>query len=183
MRQPIVDFLTVILWFNPVAYAQADSGSGEMLSGTEVTWAREVQARDPVPLSDGSAASYGTPLYFWMRIEGKEKALRELEQRGMLPIRHRWVRYGGLGSSVELDTAPTDEIVLSVGKEALLPGLRLELESRRHFDWRISSMKRNLRSGRWAVDVVYSDAARSPVQCRKQEGQGLRPCHFEVDVR
>ncbi len=89
MRPPIVDFLTVILWFNQVAYAQADFGSGEMLSGTEVTWAREVQARDPVPLSDGSAASYGKPLYFWMRIEGNEKALRELEQRGMLPIRHR----------------------------------------------------------------------------------------------
>lgn len=73
MRPPIVDFLIVILWFNQVAYAQADSGSGEMLSGTEVTWAREVQARDPVPLSDGSAASYGTPLYFWMRIEARKK--------------------------------------------------------------------------------------------------------------
>lgn len=150
-------------------------------SGAEVLWATSVREREPQPAGGVLAASRGEPLYFWMRIQGNAETLEELESKGMLPIRHRWVRYGGLASSVEPDATPTDEIVLGVGKETLLPRLRQEFDGRRHFDWRTWSVKKNLRAGRWAVDVLYGDARRSPVQCRL--GGDTKPCHFEIDVR
>lgn len=152
-------------------------------SGTEVAWATSLREREPMPAGGVLTASRSEPLYFWIRIQGNEEALAELESKGMLPIRHRWVRYGGFSSSVELDATPTDEIILAIGKDALLRRLRQELDARRHFDWRTWSVKKNLRAGRWAVDVLYGDARRSPVQCRIAGEKGAKACHFEIDVR
>lgn len=176
MRLNTVAFISVALLAASPAFSQG-------FSGAEVAWATSLREREPMPAGGVLTASRGEPLYFWIRIQGNAEALGELESKGMLPIRHRWVRYGGLSSSVELDATPTDEIVLAIGKEALLPRLRQELDARRHFDWRTWSTKNNLRAGRWAVDVLYGDARRSPVQCRIAEETGTKPCHFEIDVR
>ena len=124
------------------------------------------------------------PLYLWLRIEGNEEALQKLEQRGMLPVRCRWIHYAGTRISQEGFGTLVDEIKLGVGTRELVEKLRQEVRNRpsRSFDWRTWSMKNRARYGDWEVEVVYSDPARTPMLCRSENGGEPVPCRFEITV-
>lgn len=125
------------------------------------------------------------PLYLWLLIEGDATALRELEKQGMLPIRCRWIHYAGTKISQEGFGTLTDEIQLGVGTKEVLGKLRLEIENKPNhsFDWRTWSMKNRAWYGDWEVQVVYSDPARTPLQCRDGNSGELVPCRFEISIR
>ena len=123
------------------------------------------------------------PLYLWTRIEADAGALRELELKGMLPIRHRWWRTGGIIPTPERGGQLIDEIVLGVGKAEVIGRLNHELMERGFFDWRTWSMKEHITPGTWEVEIVYSDPASTPVACRRANSSQTIPCRFGIVVR
>ena len=122
------------------------------------------------------------PIYLWMRIEADAGALSELEAKGMLPIRHRWLRYGGAAVSYEGGGRLIDEMVLGVGQADVVGRLKREVAERNLFDWRTWSMKEHMRRGEWVVEVVYGDEAATPVQCRLDAARPPAPCRFRIVV-
>ena len=124
------------------------------------------------------------PLSLWLRIEGSAEALRKLEQRGMLPIRCHWIHYAGTRISQEGSGTMVDEIVLGVGTKELLGKLALEVQNKpgHKFDWRTWSTKNRTRYGDWEVEVVYSDAAGTPVLCQAANEEKPTPCKFAISV-
>jgi len=139
----------------------------------------EMQPADRLP-----AVISPQPIYLWLRVEGDAEALRKLEERGMLPIRCRWIHYAGTRISQEGFGTLVDEIKLGVGTSALVHKLGLEIQNKPNhcFDWRTWSMKKRARYGDWEVEVVYSDPARTPMLCRSEDGGEPVPCRFEITV-
>jgi hypothetical protein len=128
------------------------------------------------------------PICLWIQIEADEATLDELESRGMLPIRCRWIRlYGTQEEFSERDLI--DEITLGIGKKEVVTKLRYEVTDPKKrcvggkpcFDWRTWSRKVHAYSGDWIVEVVYSDPQRTPVLYRK-DGQ-LRPFRCGIRVK
>lgn len=76
------------------------------------------------------------------------EALAELQARGQLPIRHRWIRY--VRPEPEFQAMrPMDEIAVGTVAAEVIERLASEVRARGFFDRRTWSVKRNLRTGNW----------------------------------
>lgn len=147
------------------------------LEVAEAAWAVGVRDLAYVARIDG-AADVRRPLYFWTRLKADAAALAELQARGQLPIRHRWIRY--VGPEPDFQTVrPTDEIAVGAAAAPLIERLRGEVRARGFFDWRTWSVKRNLRTGSWLVELVYQDG--QPVLCASSVG-ATEPCRYRISV-
>ncbi len=142
---------------------------------TDVAWTDGVRDHQYLQQYDESAPCQ--PLYFWMRIQGKQRALERLRAEGKLPIRHKWFKLVGEYKNWEENPELKTAVNLSIGREAQLSKLELELENRAFFDWRTWSMKENVRPGWWRVVLVYADD--EPVQC----GENNEDCEWDIEIR
>ncbi|WP_448873885.1 hypothetical protein [Desulfobulbus propionicus] len=171
----MVLFLALLFPGQPMALAQP-------VVVADYAWTSKVVALEPTDRLPAQVSPQSLSL--WLRIEGGAKALQVLQERGMLPIRCRWIHYAGTRISFETGKL-IDEIKLGVGTRELVNKLLLEVRNKpdHNFDWRTWSTKNRARYGDWRVEMVYSDPARTPMLCRSQEGGGLIPCRFEISIR
>jgi len=123
------------------------------------------------------------PFYFWMRVAGKEEALKELRKAGKLPIKHLWLlvvgrRYLSPGKAAAQvnEFRIIDSIPLDASKRERLRELGVELEKRHFFDWRTWSFKNRIYPGLWAVRIVYADG--KPILCGNN-----KHCEFIIKIK
>lgn len=147
-------------------------GDEALVTIHQYAWTQSIQDREPVTRLSSPAT--GRPVVFWTQLRASARALDVLKSEGRLPIRHRWKRYVGAVSDPDTLT-PTDEITLSVGGASLLSSLTEQVSREHSFKWRTWSSKKNIRPGKWVVEVIYRDG--KPVLCEQ------RPCRFQVEIR
>lgn len=181
-KSVIINACRLVLLFSALLFPGQSLAADPSLIVADYAWTSDVVALEPTDRLPSKVALQ--PLYLWLRIKGDAAALRMLEQNRMLPIRCRWTHY--VGSRIEPDSFGTlvDEITVGVGTMDLLNKLSLEVQNKpdHNFDWRTWSMKNNTRYGAWKVDVVYSDAARTPLLCSSPRDGKPIPCSFEIRV-
>ena len=144
-----------------------------LIEVSEVSWTNGIEEHQPLEQYVGE--TYNRPLYLWMKIKGKTEALEKLKEHKRLPIRHKWFHLMGGTQYWEENPVLKDEIDLSVEVEDKIDQLHLELMNRSFFDWRIWSMKKNIKAGTWIVRMVYAD--NKPVKC------GTKDCEWSIVVR
>lgn len=113
---------------------------------SECAWSNEILEREPVFPYTATA-----PLYFWTKIQGNAEALEQLKRRRVLLIEHIWQRLSGTRFRI------VDKIRLPIqASDELINGFEWEVKERGFFDWRTFSVKRNLPSDYWRVQVYYN---------------------------
>lgn len=187
LRIVLPGFLIAIsVYANPT---EIDAGSNPVITIEEAVWTNGVNRETRAYQERYDEIAPIAPLYLWMRISGKDEALEWLKSGEKLPIRHKWYHVIGTsiiseGSETPASTAantlssnerPTDQIELTIGYKAQINALGGELQGKGMFDWRTWSMKQNISSGIWIVQVVYAD--NSPVLC------GTEPCEYSIEVQ
>lgn len=115
--------------------------------------------------------SLNEPLYFWMRLKGKEKALEYMEANGKIPIQVHWFYI--IGGKI----FPSGVVNLSINRENI-KALKREFRNRGFFDWRTHSIKKNIAPGWFMVKIFYMDG--SPILCPK--GTKRESCLYEIEV-
>ncbi len=110
-----------------------------------------------------------TTLYFWMRIRVKREALDVLRDKGELPIRHKWFRYTGFNIIPDKVQKP----IFAFNPDSL------RTDSEDYCELRVWSVQKNIRPGKWLVQVVYTNSL--PVLCA--EGKRRKPCEYIIDVQ
>lgn len=168
-----------------LAFPWAAGAQEQLVIGKGQVWARSIRPdRQPGPVHDGKRPA--PPLYFWMTYHGNEEALRRMQDKGSLPIRHRWSVVVGGDTSVEPPDSEYIEqrsIALKVGSadRQVQQALAGELQAQDRFTWRTWSKKESVSPGFWRVDVLYDDLDDTPVTC--DIGGRLQPCSFTLHVR
>ena len=110
------------------------------------------------------------PVYLWTVLSGNLETLRNLRERKLLPIRHRWFYAPALKFQEVDDNQLTDPEPVRIGRIEHFAKLRDEVLDKNVFDWRTWSGKSNLLPGIYVVAVTYQDG--SPV-LRNDTG---KPC-------
>lgn len=154
----------------------------DLVIGKNAAWTRSVDNRGPGPAHNGRIPR--APLILWMTYHGSEVALRHLQEKGALPIRHRWSV--AVGGKVDIET-PDDTFTerLSVplkvgsGSSPIIAKLAGQLAAQETFTWRTWSKKESVSVGIWRVEVLYDND--TPVNC--DMGGQLRPCVFRIEIR
>src|SRR5258708_6558909 len=141
-------FAGLVIIYSPAAQTQS-------LRITEYAWTTGIESFQFVDQLPSQIATQ--PVYLWMRVKADESALRDLETKGMLPIRHRWVHYLGTIVRIEGGGRLTDEITLGIGTSDVIARLKQKVNKDHFFDWRTWSMKENVRPGEWIVEVIFND--------------------------
>lgn len=170
---PVKRFSTLSLLWSILQASSSVIHANELIY--ENFWTNDINPANASRQIYAETAPAGGPLYLCISIKGKKDTLDILRESGALSsIRHKWFRYIGTRPFFEEVQKPVSVINSSTTNPPPNKSRNEEFPIEQ-LEWFMCSSQRQIRSGWWQVDVVYTN--NEPVMCND------KPCNYKLFIK